>query len=105
MGSINISGLLKNNYKFSFFTGKNENDVRRRLFLFFRVFQDLCEFVIHCNKRHIFLCLFVFLLTITDRDEAIIVEIIELVVLNGIIPGVLIIRFLAITKNDASSRL
>ena len=27
-------------------------------------FQDLCEFVIHCNKRHIFsVCLF-FLLTI-----------------------------------------
>ena len=23
------------------------------------VFQDLCEFVRHCNKRHIFLCLFV----------------------------------------------
>ena len=28
------------------------------LFVFF---QDLCEFVIHCNKRHIFLCLFVLL--------------------------------------------
>ena len=43
---------------------------------FFMFFQDLCEFVIHCNKRHIFLCsvcLF-FLLTITGRNEAIIVE-------------------------------
>ena len=51
---------------------------------FFRVFfQDLCEFVIHCNKRHIFLCLFVFLLTITGRYEAIIVELKELFVLNG----------------------
>ena len=28
---------------------------------FFVFFQDLCEFVIHCNKRHIFLCLFVLL--------------------------------------------
>ena len=28
----------------------------------------------HCNKRHIFLCLLVFLLIITDRNEAIIVE-------------------------------
>ena len=38
---------------------------------FFVFFQDLCEFVIHCNKRHV--CLF-FLLTITGRNEAIIVE-------------------------------
>ena len=28
---------------------------------FFVFFQDLCEFVIHCNKRHIFLCFFVLL--------------------------------------------
>ena len=36
-------------------------------------FQGLCEFVVHCNKTHIFLCLF-FLLTIIGRNEAIIVE-------------------------------
>ena len=41
---------------------------------FFVFFQYLCEYVIHWNKRHIFLCLFVFLLTITGRNEAIIVE-------------------------------
>ena len=41
---------------------------------FFVYFQDLCEFVIHCNKRHIFLCLFVLLAHITGRNEAIIVE-------------------------------
>ena len=34
-------------------------------------FQELCEFVKHCNKRNIFLCLFS-LLTITGRNEAII---------------------------------
>ena len=28
---------------------------------FFLFFQALCEFVMHCNKRHIFLCLFVLL--------------------------------------------
>ena len=28
--------------------------------VFFCVFQDLCEFVIHRNKRHIFLCFFLF---------------------------------------------
>ena len=47
--------------------------------------QDLCEIVIHCNKHekgHIFLCLFFFLLTITGRNEAIIVELKELFVLN-----------------------
>ena len=50
-------------------------------------FQDLCEFVIHCNKRHIFfVCLF-FLLTITGRNEAIIVELKELFVLNGTFIG------------------
>ena len=53
------------------------------LVVFSCFFQDLCEFVIHCNKRHIFLCLFVFLLTITGRNEAIIVELKELFVLNG----------------------
>ena len=37
-------------------------------------FQDLCEFVIHCNKRHIFFFFLFFLLTITGRNEAIIVE-------------------------------
>ena len=26
---------------------------------FWGVLQDLCEFVLHCNKIHIFLCLFV----------------------------------------------
>ena len=35
---------------------------------------SLCEIVIHCNKRHIFLCFLLFLLTTTDRNEAIIVE-------------------------------
>ena len=45
-------------------------------------FQDLCEFVRNCNKRYIFLCL-LFLLTITGRDEAIIVELKALFVLNG----------------------
>ena len=55
--------------------------VQRRHFGGF--FQDLCEFVIHCNKRHfLFVCLF-FLLTITGRNEAIIVELKELFVLNG----------------------
>ena len=50
---------------------------------FFHVlFQDLCEFVIQCNKRHIFLCVF-FLLSITGTNEAIIVELKELFVLNG----------------------
>ena len=44
----------------------------------------LCEFWRHCNKtkRHIFLCLF-FLLTITGRNEAIIVDFKALFVLNG----------------------
>ena len=37
-------------------------------------FQDLCEFVRHGNKIHIFLCLFVIFLTITGRNEAIVVE-------------------------------
>ena len=47
-------------------------------------FQDLCEFVIHCNKRHIFFFVrLFFLLTITGRMEAIIVELKELFVLNG----------------------
>ena len=49
-------------------------------------FQDLCEFVIHCNKRHIFFFFF-FLLTITGRNEAIIVELKELFVLNGAFIG------------------
>ena len=50
--------------------------------VFYVFFQDLCEFVRHCNKRHIFfVCLF-FLLTITSRNEAIIVELKELFVLN-----------------------
>ena len=40
---------------------------------FFVFLQALCEFLIHCNKRHIFLCLF-FVFTITGRNEAIIVE-------------------------------
>ena len=53
------------------------------LVVFFMFFQDLCEFVIYCNKRHIFLCFFVFLRTITGRNEAIIVELKELFVLNG----------------------
>ena len=57
--------------------------VRRRHFGVFSVFfQDLCELVIHCNKRLIFVCLF-FLLTITSRNEAIIVEFKKLFVLNG----------------------
>ena len=45
---------------------------------FFRFFSgfSLCEFVIHWNKRHIFLCLFS-LLTIASRDEAVIVELKE----------------------------
>ena len=56
-----------------------------------------------------FVCLF-FLLTITGRIEAIIVKLKELFVLNGTfitcdLFEVPIIRFLAITKNDASSRL
>ena len=47
-------------------------------------FQDLCEFVIHCNKIHIFLCVCLFfLLTITGTNEAIIVEFKKLFVLNG----------------------
>ena len=41
--------------------------------------------MIHCNKRHIFLCLFVFLVTNTGRNEAIIVELKELFVMNGTI--------------------
>ena len=58
--------------------------VRRRHFGgFFVFFQDLCDFVIHCNKRHIYLCFLFFLLTITGRNEAIIVELNELFVLNG----------------------
>ena len=69
-------------------------------------FQNVCEFVIHCNKIHIFLCLF-FLLTITDRNEAIIIELKQFFVLNGIFipfPGVPIIRFLAIKNNAAIFR-
>ena len=59
--------------------GTSENVI----LVFFSCFsQDLCEFVIHCNKRHIFLCLFVFLLTITGRKEATIVESKQLFVLN-----------------------
>ena len=53
-------------------------------------------------------CLF-FLLTMTGRNEAIVVELKALIVLNDTFlspfPGVHIIRFLAITKNGASSRL
>ena len=51
----------------------------------FFFFQDSCEFVIHCNKRHVYFSLFffVFLLTITGRNEAIIVEFKKLFVLNG----------------------
>ena len=57
--------------------------IRRSHFgVFFLFIQDLCEFVIHCNKRHIFLCLF-FLLTITGRNKAIIVELKALFVSNG----------------------
>ena len=37
---------------------------------FLGFFQDLCEFVRHCSKRHIFLCLLFILLTITGRNEA-----------------------------------
>ena len=59
----------------------------------------------HCNKRHFFfVCLF-FLFTITGRNEAIIVELKELFVLNGTFitcSGVPIIRFLANTKNAVS---
>ena len=59
--------------------------VRRRHFGgFFVLFQDLCEFVIHCNKRHFFFFFFFFfLLTITGRNEAIILELKELFDLNG----------------------
>ena len=48
-----------------------------------------------------------FLLTINDRNEAIIVEIKILFVLNELLPfqGVPIIRLLAIVKNGANSRL
>ena len=57
--------------------------VRRSHFgVFFMFFQNLCEFVIHYNKRHIFLCLF-FLLTITGRNKATIVELKESFILNG----------------------
>ena len=65
------------------FLGVPTSEVEEVIFVFFLCFsQDLCEFVVHCNKRHIFLCLF-FLLTITGRSEAIIVELKELFVLNG----------------------
>ena len=47
-------------------------------------FSDLFEFVRHCNKRHIFLGLFVlFCSSITCRNEAIIVELKAFFVLNG----------------------
>ena len=64
--------------------------------------------MIHCNKRHILFVCLSFLLTITGRNEAIMVELKKLFVLNDTFitcSGVPIIRFLAITKNDASSRL
>ena len=49
------------------------------------ILMDLCEFVGHCNKRHIFLCLFVpfaHYYQITGRNEAIIVELKTLFALN-----------------------
>ena len=43
------------------------------LMFFSCFFQHLCEFVKHCNKIHIFLCLVFFsLFDITGRNEAII---------------------------------
>ena len=50
--------------------------------VFFVFLHDSCEFV--SNKNHIFVCLF-FLITliITGRNEAIIVKLKELFVLNG----------------------
>ena len=56
--------------------------------------------------KDIFICLY-FLLTITGRNGAIIVEFKKLFVLNGTFitfSGGSIIIFLAITKNGASSR-
>ena len=68
-------------------------------------FQDLSDFARHW-KRHIFSVCFFFLLTITGGNEAIIGELKALFVLYCTFitfPGVPIIRFLAITKNGASS--
>ena len=59
----------------------SEDIILHGVFIVF--FQDLCEFVIHCNKRHIFLCLFVLYVTITGRNGASVVELKELFVLNG----------------------
>ena len=71
-------------------------------------FQNLCDFVRDCNKRHIFsVCLF-FLLTIAGRNKAKIEEIKHHLFWMALLwpfPGVPIIRFPRITKNGASSRL
>ena len=72
--------VLPNKYSYSY------RYIRKSILLwcFLRVFSGFmwfCETC--CNKRHIFfVCLF-FLLTITGRNEAIIVELKELFVLNG----------------------
>ena len=77
--------------------------------MFFRVFfQDLCEFVRHCNRRYFFRFVCSFLLTITCRNETIIVELKAFFVLNGTLSpflGVPIIEFLTITKNGAGPAL
>ena len=73
--------------------------------MFPRIYVNLCYTAI--KDTFFFVCLF-FLLTITGRDEAIIVELksyLFWIALLSPVLGVPIIRFLAIMKNDASSRL